>query len=177
MARMFARHQVADYDAWRKVYVIGAVVSLYLNCFVLVVQAFLKVPALHALAPQGKEPPFVLAQGGRDAPGLDDLDLGFAFRHRQAFRTRLQCLIGGSVGDVQAGNEGVRRRKLQVEPEHAEGDPWPRAQVRQADQENGRTDRLFGCGEAMDRHYPSHLLRWSAAEIAPGRRPERPWFL
>jgi hypothetical protein len=30
---------------------------------VLVVQAFLKVPALHALAPQGKEPPFVLAQG------------------------------------------------------------------------------------------------------------------
>jgi hypothetical protein len=49
--------------AWRKIYVIGAVVSLYLNCFVLVVQAFLKVAALHALAPQGKEPPFVLAQG------------------------------------------------------------------------------------------------------------------
>ncbi len=49
--------------AWRRIYVIGAVVSLYLNCFVLVVQAFLKVPALHALAPQGKEPPFVLAQG------------------------------------------------------------------------------------------------------------------
>ena len=35
---------------------VGAVVSLYLNCFVLVVQAFLKVPALHALAPQGTEP-------------------------------------------------------------------------------------------------------------------------
>ena len=49
--------------AWRKIYVVGAVASLYLNCFVLVVQAFLKVPALHALAPQGKEPPFVLAQG------------------------------------------------------------------------------------------------------------------
>ena len=49
--------------AWRRIYVIGAVVSLYLNCFVLVVQAFLKVPALHALAPQGNEPPFVLAQG------------------------------------------------------------------------------------------------------------------
>jgi len=39
------------------------VVSLYLNCFVLVVQAFLKVPALHALAPQGTEPAFVLTQG------------------------------------------------------------------------------------------------------------------
>ena len=37
--------------------------SLYLNCFVLVVQAFLKVSALHALAPQGNEPAFVLTQG------------------------------------------------------------------------------------------------------------------
>lgn len=48
---------------WRPVYVIGAVVSLYLNVFVLVVQSFLKVPALHALAPNGSEPPFVIAQG------------------------------------------------------------------------------------------------------------------
>ena len=48
---------------WRWIYVVGAVVSLYLNCFVLVVQAFLKIPALHALAPQGTEPAFVLAQG------------------------------------------------------------------------------------------------------------------
>jgi hypothetical protein len=37
-------------------------VSLYLNCFVLVVQMFLKVPALHALAPHGNEPPFLIAQ-------------------------------------------------------------------------------------------------------------------
>ena len=42
---------------------VGAVVSLYLNCFVLVVQAFLKVPALHELAPEGNEPAFVLTQG------------------------------------------------------------------------------------------------------------------
>jgi len=48
---------------WRWIYVVGAVVSLYLNCFVLVVQAFLKVAALNALAPQGKEPPFALTQG------------------------------------------------------------------------------------------------------------------
>lgn len=49
--------------AWRAVYVVGAVVSLYLNVFVLVAQAFLKVPSLHQLAPKGSEPPFALAQG------------------------------------------------------------------------------------------------------------------
>lgn len=48
---------------WRPIYVIGAVVSLYLNVFVLVVQSFLKVPALHELAPNGSEPPFAVAQG------------------------------------------------------------------------------------------------------------------
>lgn len=48
---------------WRSVYVIGAVISLYLNVFVLVAQSFLKIPALHALAPNGSEPPFAIAQG------------------------------------------------------------------------------------------------------------------
>jgi hypothetical protein len=48
---------------WRTVYVVTAVISLYLNVFVLIVQLFLKVPALHALAPLGKEPPFAIAQG------------------------------------------------------------------------------------------------------------------
>ena len=48
--------------AWRWIYVVGAVVALYLNVFVGVVQAFQKVPALHALAPTGSEPPFVVAQ-------------------------------------------------------------------------------------------------------------------
>lgn len=48
---------------WRHVYVIGAVVSLYFNVFVLVVQSFQKVPALHALAPTQKEPPFAITQG------------------------------------------------------------------------------------------------------------------
>jgi hypothetical protein len=36
---------------WRPVYVVTAMVSLYLNVFVLVIQSFLKVPALAALAP------------------------------------------------------------------------------------------------------------------------------
>ena len=48
--------------AWRRIYVICAMVALYLNCFVLVVQMFLKLPALHALAPKGNEPPFLIAQ-------------------------------------------------------------------------------------------------------------------
>ena len=48
--------------AWRRIYVITAAVVLYLNIFVLVVQLFLKVPALQAIAPTLKEPPFVIAQ-------------------------------------------------------------------------------------------------------------------
>jgi hypothetical protein len=48
--------------ACRKIYVISAVTALYLNVFVLIAQLFLKVPALHALAPKGSEPPFAAAQ-------------------------------------------------------------------------------------------------------------------
>lgn len=48
--------------AWRSVYVIGAAIAFYLNVFVLVVQSFEKVPALKALAPTQKEPPFLIAQ-------------------------------------------------------------------------------------------------------------------
>ncbi len=48
---------------WRPTYVIGAVISLYLNFFVLIVQSFLKIPALNVLAPTQKEPPFAIAQG------------------------------------------------------------------------------------------------------------------
>ena len=48
---------------WRRAYVISAVIALYLNVFVGVVQSFLKVPALHALAPGQTEPPFVVSQG------------------------------------------------------------------------------------------------------------------
>jgi hypothetical protein len=47
---------------WRWIYAITAVLSLYLNVFVGVVQAFDKVPVLHPLAPTGSEPPFKVAQ-------------------------------------------------------------------------------------------------------------------
>ena len=49
--------------AWRRVFVGCAVAALYLNVFVLVAQGFLKIPALHALAPTGSEPPFAIVQG------------------------------------------------------------------------------------------------------------------
>ena len=48
--------------AWRRTYVISAAIALYLNVFVLIVQMFQKVPALHALAPTQSEPPFQIAQ-------------------------------------------------------------------------------------------------------------------
>jgi hypothetical protein len=51
--------------AGRAIYVVTAMISLYLNVFVLIIQAFLKVPALHALAPSvpPSEPPFAVIQG------------------------------------------------------------------------------------------------------------------
>jgi hypothetical protein len=48
--------------AWRWIYVATAVLALYLNVFVAVVQAFAKFSALHDLAPTQSEPPFVTAQ-------------------------------------------------------------------------------------------------------------------
>ncbi len=48
--------------AWRWIFVVSAVISLYLNVFVLVAQLFLKVPGLQGLAPTQSEPPFVVAQ-------------------------------------------------------------------------------------------------------------------
>lgn len=48
--------------AWRQVYVVGAVLALYLNVFVLMVHLFRRVPALLVTAPTQKELPFVLTQ-------------------------------------------------------------------------------------------------------------------
>lgn len=59
---IFARYSRHLAGGWRKTYVISAAIALYLNVFVLVVQLFEKVPALHALAPTQKEPPFAIAQ-------------------------------------------------------------------------------------------------------------------
>jgi hypothetical protein len=48
--------------SWRWIYVTSALVALYFNCFVAVVQAFQKIPQLKQLAPMQTEPPFVAAQ-------------------------------------------------------------------------------------------------------------------
>ena len=37
--------------SWRLIYVVTALISLYLNSFVLVIQSFLKIPVLHEIAP------------------------------------------------------------------------------------------------------------------------------
>ena len=58
----FARYGRRLAGAWRWVYVITAMVALYLNVFVLIVQLFQKVPALKALAPTQSETPFLVAQ-------------------------------------------------------------------------------------------------------------------
>ena len=59
---IFARYSKDLTGAWRWIYVIGAVICLYFNLFVLVVQLFEKVPALHVIAPTQTESPFKLTQ-------------------------------------------------------------------------------------------------------------------
>jgi hypothetical protein len=51
--------------SWRWIYLLTALLSLYLNVFVLVIQGFLKIPALTALAPGNPPsgPVFAVAQG------------------------------------------------------------------------------------------------------------------
>jgi hypothetical protein len=51
--------------AWRWIYVVTATIALYLNIFVLIIQAFLKIPALTALAPGNPPsgPVFAVVQG------------------------------------------------------------------------------------------------------------------
>ena len=48
--------------AWRGIYVVGTVLVLYLNFFILNVQLFRRIPALIVAAPKQTEPPFVLTQ-------------------------------------------------------------------------------------------------------------------
>src|SRR5258708_483797 len=59
---VFARYSKRLASGWRRTYVITAVIALYFNVFVLVVQSFEKVHVLHALAPTQTEAPFAVAQ-------------------------------------------------------------------------------------------------------------------
>ena len=59
---IYARYTRRLAGGWRNAYVVSAMIALYSNVFVGIVQAFLKVPALKALAPMQSEPPFKLTQ-------------------------------------------------------------------------------------------------------------------
>lgn len=59
---LYARYARLMAGGWRATYVVTAIAALYLNVFVLVVQLFVRVPALNALAPTQSEPPFAIAQ-------------------------------------------------------------------------------------------------------------------
>jgi hypothetical protein len=58
-----ARYRFQLAGRWRAIYVVSAVTVIYLDWFVFVVQAFLKIPPLHALAPKGNEPLLGAVQG------------------------------------------------------------------------------------------------------------------
>jgi hypothetical protein len=59
---IYARYPRHLAGAWRWIYVVGALIALYLNVFVGIVQAFQKIPALRAIAPTQTEPPFAITQ-------------------------------------------------------------------------------------------------------------------
>jgi hypothetical protein len=61
---LWARYGKQLAGAWRRVFVVGAVLLLYLNVFVLIAQLFRRLPALIASAPTQSEPPFVIMQLG-----------------------------------------------------------------------------------------------------------------
>jgi len=60
---IYARYAGHLIHAWRATYVITAMIALYLNVFVLIVQLFHKVPALKAIAPAQSAILFKAAQG------------------------------------------------------------------------------------------------------------------
>jgi hypothetical protein len=61
----FALYGMKLAGVWRPVYVVTAMISLYFNVFVLVIQSFLKIPVLTALAPGNPPsgPVFAVVQG------------------------------------------------------------------------------------------------------------------
>jgi hypothetical protein len=59
---ILARYSYHLAGSWRWIYIVTAMLALYFNVFVGVVQAFQKLPLLQPLAPTGTEPPFAIAQ-------------------------------------------------------------------------------------------------------------------
>jgi hypothetical protein len=59
---ILARYTFRLSAAWRRIYVITAMVAFYLNFFVLIIQTFNKTPALKQFAPPNSKPPFLIVQ-------------------------------------------------------------------------------------------------------------------
>jgi hypothetical protein len=79
LAAIYALYGKQLSGPWRKVYAINAIVALYLNVFVLIVQLFQKMPVLRELAPTQSEPAFAITQG---ALLIAFVALGFATTSR-----------------------------------------------------------------------------------------------
>src|SRR5262245_18378556 len=62
IATALGRNVFHLHGSWRAIYAVGAVLGVYFQIFVLIVQAFGKVDTLRALAPTQSEPPFAIAQ-------------------------------------------------------------------------------------------------------------------
>jgi hypothetical protein len=61
-AAVLARYVFNYAGSWRWIYAVGVTLGEYFLVFVLIAQAFMKVNALHTLAPTQTEPPFAIAQ-------------------------------------------------------------------------------------------------------------------
>jgi len=113
--------------AWRGIYVVSAVLALYLNVFVAVVQSFLKVPMLNSLAPTQAEPPFIVAQSAvllifialgilafrsfhprTDGPALASAELD-QLEGEHGYEQGLNCTPQGSARDAHGLGAEARR--------------------------------------------------------------------
>ena len=59
---LFGAYVYAFAGPWGRIYAASMVAAQYFLVFVLIAQAFMKVPMLHAAAPTLSEPPFAIAQ-------------------------------------------------------------------------------------------------------------------
>ena len=97
-----ARYYYGLVGPWRRTYVITAMIAQYFNVFVLIVQAFQKIPALRELAPMQTEAPFAAAQ-------LVTLALFIAYTTLAAVRFRLEPAMEKSVPFEFAKSDGARQ--------------------------------------------------------------------
>jgi hypothetical protein len=88
---IYARYPKHLVGAWRWIFIVSALVALYFNVFVGIVQSFQKVPALKILAPTQTEPPFAITQ-------LVTLALFVILIVIAVIRFRIQPPAGAAIG-------------------------------------------------------------------------------